>query len=268
MSNGITRIFNTFFDPRILERVFPQLITVGLPNTLVLSAGAMVVGLVVGLIVALVLLSKRTWLRGIGRTYVIIFRGIPHIASIYIIGEGLPLAGISIFGSNTYLYAMLAIGIVEGSYIAEILRSGIRGIPIGQFEAAQGVGMKHSQVMRHVILPQAARNILPALTGQLNLVIKNTALVFLLGLGVNQRELFSIAQDSSSNNASLTPFVAAGIMYLAITIPLSYLVGRLDQHMGRGGGRIRGISKSRDSMALQLATSASHHAGTAVGSFE
>ncbi|MGC8512026.1 MAG: amino acid ABC transporter permease [Acidimicrobiales bacterium] len=265
MSIGVTRIADTFFDLRILQRVFPQLIETGLPNTLILSAGAMVVGLVAGLIFALVLLSKRPWVRAIGRTYVNIFRGIPHIVSIYIIGEGLPLAGISIFGSNTYLYAMLAIGIVEGSYISEILRSGIRGIARGQFEAGEGVGMTHSQVMRHVILPQAARNILPALTGQLNLVIKNTALVFLLGLGVNQRELFSIAQDSSSNNASLTPFVAAGIMYLAITLPLSYFVTRLDRRMGRGGGRVRGVSKNRDFMAPDFPSGPLEHTTISTG---
>jgi len=247
--NGLTRIGRTFVDPRILERVFPQLIREGLPNTLILSAGAMVIGLLTGLVFALVLLSRRGWLRGIGRTYVNIFRGIPHIVSIYIIGEGLPLAGISIFGGNTFLYAMLAIGIVEGSYVAEILRSGIRGIARGQFEAGAAIGMSHAEVMRYIILPQAGRNILPALTGQLNLVIKNTALVFLLGLGVNQREMFSIAQDSSSNNASLTPFVAAGVMYLAITLPLSFLVTRLDRFMGRGAGRVRGLSKNRDFMA-------------------
>lgn len=249
MYNPVSRIADTFFDPTVLRHVFPQLIEVGLPNTLILSAGAMVIGLAAGLVFALSLLSKRTWVRGIGRTYVNIFRGIPHVVSIYIIGEGLPLAGISIFGSNTYFYAMLAIGIVEGSYIAEILRSGIRGIPRGQFEGGHGVGMTHRQVMRHIVLPQAARNILPALTGQLNLVIKNTALVFLLGLGINQRELFTIAQDASSNSASLTPFVAAGVMYLAITLPLSYLVTRLDRHMSMGAGRIRGISRNRDFMA-------------------
>ena len=106
--------------------------------------------------------------------------------------------------------------------------------------------------MRHVVLPQAARIILPALTGQLILVIKNTALVFLLGLAPGQRELFAIAQDFSSNLASLTPLVAAGMVYLVITIPLTYLVAALDRAMGKGSGRMRPRLRQRGD-ALQEA---------------
>ncbi len=241
MGNVFERIGHTFFNPQLLAKAFPVLLRVGLPNTIILSLGAMTLGLIIGLIVALVLLSKRRWLRGFGRVYVTGFRGVPHIVSIYLIGQGLPLAGISLFGSNTYLYAMLAIGIVEGSYISEIFRSGVRGVPTGQFEAARALGMNDLQTMRYIIIPQAVRSTLPALTGQLNLVIKNTALVFLLGLQANQRELFAIAQDSSSNNASLTPLVAAGALYLVITIPLGYLVSYLDRRMGRSANKIKGV---------------------------
>ncbi len=249
MGNVLQRLGHTFLNPQILAKTLPTLLKVGLPNTLILSAGAMALGLIVGLCIALVLLSRRMWLRGLGRVYVSVFRGVPHIVSIYLIGQGLPLAGISLFGGNSYLYAMLAIGIVEGAYISEILRSGVRGIPTGQFEASKALGMSNAQAMRHVIIPQSARAILPALTGQLNLVIKNTALVFLLGLQAGQRELFAIAQDNSSNYASLTPLVAAGFLYLLITVPLSYLVSGLDRRMGRSAGRVRGTSAMTSALA-------------------
>lgn len=229
------RIAHTFFNVSILAKTFPELLTVGLRNTALLSLAAMVVGLVVGLAVAMLLLSQHKTARVGGRIYVDLFRGLPHIVSIYLIGQGLPLAGVALFGGNTYAYAALAIGIVEGAYMSEVFRSGIRGLDVGQMEAARSLGMSHTQAMFHVILPQAGRNILPALTGQLILVVKNTALVFLLGLSANQRELFAIAQDASSNDASLTPLVAAGILYLAITVPLTYLVSALDHRLGRGG---------------------------------
>ncbi len=236
MGTSLHRIIHTFFDGHILARTFPVLLTVGLRNTALLSLAAMVVGLIVGLVVAMFLMSQRRPLRVMGRVYVDLFRGLPHIVSIYLIGQGLPLAGVALFGGGTYAYAALAIGIVEGAYMSEVFRSGIRGIDIGQAEASRSLGMSHLQSMRHVVLPQAARNILPALTGQLILVIKNTALVFLLGLGANQRELFAIAQDASSNDASLTPLVASGILYLALTVPLTYLVSALDRRMGRAAG--------------------------------
>ncbi|HET9075930.1 MAG TPA: amino acid ABC transporter permease [Acidimicrobiales bacterium] len=236
MGTSLHRIIHTFFDGHILARTFPTLLTVGLRNTALLSLAAMVIGLIVGLVVAMFLMAQRKPLRVVGRVYVDLFRGLPHIVSIYLIGQGLPLAGVALFGGSTYAYAALAIGIVEGAYMSEIFRSGIRGIDVGQAEASRSLGMSHMQSMRHVVLPQAARNILPALTGQLIIVIKNTALVFLLGLGANQRELFAIAQDASSNDASLTPLVASGILYLALTVPLTYLVGALDRHMGRSAG--------------------------------
>ncbi len=235
----IHRIVHTFFNVSILAKTFPELLTVGLRNTALLSLAAMVVGLVVGLVIAMLLLSQHKSARIAGRVYVDLFRGLPHIVSIYLIGQGLPLAGIALFGGNTYAYAALAIGIVEGAYMSEVFRSGIRGLDVGQMEAARSIGMSHMQAMVHVILPQAARNILPALTGQLILVVKNTALVFLLGLSANQRELFAIAQDASSNDASLTPLVASGVLYLAITVPLTYLVSALDHRLGRARGQVR-----------------------------
>jgi len=84
------------------------------------------------------------------------------------------------------------------------------------------------------VFPVGLRRILPALTGQFILVIKSTALVYLLGLSTGQREMFAIAQDGAVNNASLAPLVAAGLLYLALTIPLTYVVNVWDRRMRDG----------------------------------
>ena len=94
--------------------------------------------------------------------------------------------------------------------------------------------------MRDVILPQGVRRVLPPLTGQFILVIKGTALVFLLGLTTSQREIFSIAQDAAINDANLSPLTAAGLVYLALTVPMTYAVNAWERRMRVDQRSIRG----------------------------
>src|SRR5882757_4132564 len=199
--SGASKIGNTFFNWDYIKQALPTVLKVGLPNTLQLAVYASIIGVVVGLIVAAGLLSSNFLLRFPCRVYVDILRGLPHILTIYVIGQGLPLAGITVFGNNTYGYAALAIGVVE---------------------AARSLGLSYGKTMQYLIIPVGIRRVLPALTGQFILVIKGTALVYLLGLTTDQREMFAIAQDTASNSANLSPLVAAGIVYLAITIPHTY----------------------------------------------
>jgi ABC-type amino acid transport system permease subunit len=86
--------------------------------------------------------------------------------------------------------------------------------------------------MRNIILPQGIRRVLPPLTGQFILVIKGTALVFLLGLTSSEREIFSIAQDATINEANLSPLTAAGILYLVLTVPMTYAVNAWERRLG------------------------------------
>ena len=153
--------------------------------------------------------SSRLAVRMPFRAFVDVLRGLPHILTIYLIGQGLPLAGLSIFGRNPYAYAALAIGLIEAAYMAEIFRSGLQSVEKGQVEASRTLGMSAVQTFVFIVLPQGIRRVLPALTGQFILVIKGTSLVFLLGLTVPQREIFSIAQDAAINSANLSPLTAA-----------------------------------------------------------
>ncbi|EWM18350.1 amino acid ABC transporter permease [Kutzneria sp. 744] len=232
--DGLQHVLDTFFDLPLIFGTLPTLLREGLLNTLFLTVLASAIGLVVGIFLAGGLMSRRAVLRYPCRWYVDILRGLPHILSIYLIGQGLPLAGLNVFGSWTYGYAALAIGLMEGAYMAEIFRSGFQSVERGIVEAARSLGLSRSRTMRLIIVPIGFRRVLPALTGQLILVIKSTALVYLLGLATGQREMFAIAQDTSSNNASLSPLVAAGLFYLVITIPLTYAVNAWDRRMREG----------------------------------
>ena len=240
MPHGLHQILSTFFDPALILKALPQLLAVGLPNTLLLSVLASAIGITLALLVAVGLLSERRWVRLPCRAYVDILRGLPHILTVYLIGQGLPLAGLAIFGDNTYGYAALAIGLIESAYFAEIFRAGFQGVERGQVEAARSTGMTKFQTMRYIIIPQGARRVLPPLTGQFILVIKATSLVFLLGLTASQREMFAMAQDGAINNANLSPLMAAGLIYLALTIPTTYAINAWDRRL-RGGRSTRPI---------------------------
>jgi polar amino acid transport system permease protein len=239
MFSGLAHIQQTFFDVAMIAHVMPALLAVGLPNTILLAVLASLIGMVVGLAVATGLSAGHRALHVVCRFYVDILRGLPHILTIYLIGQGLPLAGLALFGSDTYAYAALAIGLIEGAYMAEIFRAGLQSVERGQIEAARSLGMTKWQTMRDITLPQGIRRVLPPLTGQFILVIKGTALVFLLGLTPMQREIFSIAQDSAINNANLSPLTAAGLLYLALTVPLTYAVNAWERHLRgeRSGAR-------------------------------
>lgn len=168
------------------------------------------------------------------RVYVDVFRGLPAILTIYVIGQGLPLSGLTLFGDFTYGYAALAIGLIEGAYMSEIFRSGIQSVDRGQTEAARSLGLTAMRTMRRVVFPQGARRVLPALTGQFIIVIKSTALVYLLGLTSAQREMFAIAQDNAVLQANLSPLTAAGLIYLALTVPMSHLVNAWERRLREG----------------------------------
>lgn len=240
MFDGLIKIQQTFFDPHEIAAVLPQLVRTGLPNTILLAVLASLIGLAFALVVAVGLSARARWLRGICRAYVDVLRGLPHILTIYIIGQGLPLAGMALFGNNTYAYAAFAIGLIESAYMAEILRAGLQSVEKGQIEAARSLGMSPAKCFVYIVLPQGVRRVLPPLTGQFILVIKGTALVFLLGLTSNQREIFSIAQDAAINDANLSPLTAAGIFYLALTVPMTYAVNAWERRMGVQSKRVGG----------------------------
>ncbi|MFP3466591.1 amino acid ABC transporter permease [Leifsonia sp. SIMBA_070] len=227
-------IIDSFFNWDQIAAILPDLILIGLPNTLILAIGAMILGSLVGILIALASMSKRAILRIPARVYVDLLRGLPVILTIFLLGQGLPLMGVHIFGDSSYPYGILTLALIAGAYIAEIFRSGIQALPPGQLEAARALGMSHGMAMRLIVIPQGIRNVLPALTNQFIATIKDSSLVYLLGFTVSERELYRIGQDAAQQTGNLSPLVAAGIMYLIITIPLTYVVNYMDKRFKTG----------------------------------
>jgi len=227
----------TFFDFGEILNVLPALLTEGLRNTLLIAVLAIVFGVVAGVLLAMLLLSRRRLVRLPARIYVDVFRGLPAIVTVSLVGVGLPAAGLRPFGREPLGYAVLAIALISAAYSAEIFRSGIQAVPSGQLHAARSLGMPYLTAMRVVVVPQGVRNVLPALAGQFIIDIKESALVYLLGLGLGQRELYFIAQERQAATYNSSALVAAGLCYLLLTIPLTYAVNRLDKRM-RDGRRV------------------------------
>lgn len=218
-----------FLDLSVAKQLFPELITVALLNTVVYTLTGFGVGLVLGLVIALMRLSSVAPYRWLATAYIEFFRGLPALLIFIFVGVGVPLAfpGIT-FPGETYGQVACALGLVSAAYMAETIRAGIQAVPRGQLEAARTLGMSHATAMRSIVIPQAFRIIVPPLTNEMVLLFKDSSLVLFLGVTLQQRELTKFGRDLASTTANTTPIFVAGLCYLLITIPLGYLVRRLE----------------------------------------
>lgn len=216
-----------FFKWEDFTDQFPGIVTEAARNTLVYTAIGYTGGLVVGLVVALMRQSTVPPARVIGTVYVEVFRALPALLTILIVGFGLPIAfgaeNLPGFLSQPWGAGCLALALVAGAYLAETIRAGIEAVPRGQVEAARSLGMGAPLTMRSIVLPQAFRVILPPLTNELVLLLKDTSLLAVLGVAIGQRELTTWGRTISNSIGNYTPLIAAAICYLVITLPLTYL---------------------------------------------
>lgn len=224
---------SNFADVELAREMFPEVLTIAAKNTLLYTAAAYSFGLVFGLVLALMKLSTIRPYRWLGTVYVEIFRGLPALLTIFLIAFGLPLAlGVRIpFGVLGRV--TLGLGLVAAAYIAEILRAGIQAVPKGQMEAARSLGMSHGRAMATIIIPQAVRIVIPPLTNELVLWIKDTSLIFVIGTTPVSKELTKFGRDIMAETFNATPLIVVGLVYLAITIPLTRLVNQLEKRTAR-----------------------------------
>jgi len=244
------QFFDTFLNWEYIWQVFPDLLKTGLLNTLILAVTSALIGTVLGMVVAVMGLSTKRWLRWPARIYTDIFRGLPAILTILVIGQGLGTLARPIVGTNPYPLGILALSLIAAAYIGEIFRSGIQSVEKGQLEASRALGMSYSKAMLLVVIPQGVRRVLPALVNQFISLIKDSSLVYFLGLLSSQRELFRIGQDLAANTGNLSPLVAAGFVYLVITVPLTHLVNYIDKLL-RTGRKVR-ADEPDDGDAVEL----------------
>ena len=230
----LTQLRESFLDWDLYKEAIPDLLRTGLPNTLILTISASIIGLALGLVLAVAGISRSAWLRLPARVYTDIFRGLPEVVIILIIGLGIgPIVG-GITGNNPYPLGIAALGLMAAAYIGEIFRSGIQSVEAGQMEASRALGFSYAASMRLVVVPQGVRRVLPALVNQFISLLKASSLVYFLGLVASQRELFQVGRDLNAQTGSLSPLVAAGLFYLALTVPLTHLVNRIDNRLRRG----------------------------------
>src|SRR6476620_2893214 len=227
-------LWQTFFDVDAMRSALPELLRVGLPNTLVLALTSAVVGTVLGMVLAVCGLSPRRWLRWPARVYTDVFRGLPAAVTILLIGVGLSPLGLAVWGPNPYPLGILALSLIAGAYIEEIFRSGIQSVDAGQLEAARALGFSRPSGMRLVVIPQGVRRVLPALVNQLIALVKESSLVYFLGLLASQRDLFRIGQDAAANTGNQSALVLAGLFYLLVTVPLTHVVNAIDRRLREG----------------------------------
>lgn len=232
--SALQQLRDTFFDWSLYRKAFPDLLKTGLPNTLMLAAISGILGTLLGMLLAVCALARTRWLRWPARVYTDIFRGLPAVVIILIIGLGLGPITRNVTGNNPYWLGALALALLAAAYIGEIFRSGIQSVEAGQLEAARALGFGYRKAMRLVVIPQGVRRVLPALMNQFIVLIKDSSLIYFLGLLATQRELFAVGRDLNAQTGNLSPLVAAGLCYLALTVPLTHLVNYIDKRLRTG----------------------------------
>jgi polar amino acid transport system permease protein len=237
---GWEQVKRSFFDREILADSFPRLLSAfGLNLRILLWTTPTI--LVLSLLVALARNARNPALfplRALGAAFVDVFRGIPTILVIFLIGFGVPGGlGLPRPYNSPLLWGSIALILSYSAYVAEIIRSGIDGVPEQQRAAARSIGMTSGQTMRSVVLPQAWRLIVPPMMNSFISLQKDVALVGLLG----PIEILRRSQIDTARNFNFTPYVGAAIIFLCLTIPMTRVAdGLMARQRRRTGGTMVG----------------------------
>ena len=195
--------------------------------TVLLAFFAEALGVVLGLVLALLKISRSRILSFPAQLYIDVFRGTPLLVQIIFIYFATPLIGLRF--ESLFFSGLTALTLNSAAYVAEIFRSSIQSIDRGQMEAGRASGLSYGQTMRYIVVPQAFRRVIPPLTNEFVMLIKDTSIVSVIGL----EELLRSARVIQSATASATPLVAAALFYLAICLPLIYLANGLERRLNR-----------------------------------
>jgi polar amino acid transport system permease protein len=227
--------FHQYFDLNIIGDNFTFVLK-GFGQTLELSILSGILALFWGLILSLMRQTPgraAAPLRFVSIAYIDIFRGVPLLLTILLISGSLPFVftgSLSFIGiprwfgkSDPFWYGVIAITLTYGAYMAEVYRAGIEAVPHGQMEAARSLGMNHGQAMRHVIVPQAVRKVIPPLLNDFIALMKDTSLVGVIGM-IEVVEAGRTVQGETFNSSALT---LGAVLFVLVTIPLARVVDRL-----------------------------------------
>ena len=238
-SKGWPAVQETFFSWAAFKDSFPEVLR-GFWLDVKLFICVEIVVLVLGLVIALCRITSAAALypiRLLAIVYTDLFRGVPTILVIYLIGFGLPALELSGVPTSPVLLGGLALALSYSAYVAEVYRAGIDSIHPSQKASALSLGLTNTQSLRLVILPQAVRRVVPPLLNDFISLQKDVALVSVLG----PLEAFRVAQISASSNFNYTPLIAAAVLYLCVTVPLARVLDRMQARRGQldGAGTVR-----------------------------
>lgn len=202
----------------------------GVGMTIGLSVASIIIGSVLGFLMCLGRISKHKWLNIPAKVYISVVRGTPTLIQLYIFAFGIPMLIKTLFSSSFsvdfIVSGILTLGLNSTAYSAEIFRSGIQAVDVGQFEASTSMGFSYNYTMRKIIFPQAFRNILPSIGNEFITVVKESSIVSVLGIF----DITGISNIVKANTLKVfeTLILAAGLYFL-ITFTLSKLINLMEK---------------------------------------
>lgn len=212
---------------QIWEEYWQLFLLTGLKNTLILTCISVALGTLLGAIVALLRMSKSKIVRFLVTVYIEVIRGTPILLQLYLFYFVLPQV-FPLLKLSQFMWVSIALCVNSAAYVSEVIRSGIQAVDKGQTEAARSLGLSEKQTMTKIILPQAIRNILPALGNEFIMMLKETSLASTFFLG-DMMTSYQIVRGATY--LTLEPMTIIAIIYLCITYPLSKVVERFEKKM-------------------------------------
>lgn len=219
-----------------------QLFLQGVVCTVSLSALTVVLGFILALVLATCRMGRSRILRAISTAYVELFRATPMVVQVfiifYVVFDGIKvLPGFKLFGFirfERFFPAVVALALNSGAYLSEIIRSGIQSIDGGQTEAARSLGLSSWKTMRFIVLPQAIKNILPAIANEFVTIIKESAICYTIGV---QDIMSAVNAVKGATYKMGEALIIATVLYFCLTFPTSKIIAHFERKMSRGDKR-------------------------------
>ena len=196
----------------------------GATTTVLLSFFSVIVGVGCGTLMALARLSSNKFLSKAAKVYIDIIRGTPLLVQLYLVYFGLA----TVLDLNDFVSGVIAVSVNTTAYIAEIIRSGIQSVDKGQMEAARSMGMPKRMAMRQIILPQAKKNILPAIGNEFATLIKETSIVSLIGI---HDLMYSSDTVRGATFTVFIPLLMTAFLYFVMTTTIAFFMDKLERKL-------------------------------------
>ena len=235
-NTNTTSFFNFSFLPKY-SFYFIQ----GIEYTLMLSVVAVLLAIIPALVLALMRLSKSRFIRGLSGAYIAVFRSTPLLVQLYIIYYGpfyfIKIPDFYLFGfinMKVFIPGVVALALNSSAYVAEIFRAGSLAVDAGQTEAARSLGLSKWKAMKLVVLPQAIKNVLPALANEIITMVKESSICSVMGM---YELMWGAKTVGTTTYVSLGPYVIAALIYFCINFPASKAIEAIERRMRRGDKR-------------------------------